>query len=228
MKTLARLVFIALALLATASLTEASPGRQSPQEPTQDPGAPGSGQEAEEQATAEDDSQEAGSEEDGSDEPANIFDPTSLPEIDVTTTEEQETALRLVEEILEEQQLLLSGQNFVYQAGSRRDPFRSLLAMREREISAPELRPSGLPGFLINELQLTAIAAFQGRFQAMALGADGRTYFVEVGTTLYDGRVVQITADQVVFEQDVEDLLGARSTRQVVKSMDTENQESNR
>ncbi len=153
------------------------------------------------------------------------IDPASLPDIDVVTTDEQEAALRLVETILAEQQLLLSGQNFVYQAGGRRDPFRSLLAARQREISAPELRPPGVPGFLINEVLLGATASYQGRWQAMIIGIDQRTYFVEVGAVLYDGRIVEISGDEVIFEQDVEDMLGARSTRRVSKRLANGNQE---
>jgi Tfp pilus assembly protein PilP len=168
--------------------------------------------------------QEAAQQEEGestADDDENVFDTSDLPVVNVVTTDEQEAALRLVEAILEEQQLLLSGQNFVYQAGGRRDPFRSLLALGQREIAAPELRPRGLAGFLINELDLRAIASFQGRWQAMVEGADRRTYFIEVGAQLYDGRVVEISGDEIVFEQDVEDLLGARSTRRITKRMTT-------
>jgi hypothetical protein len=154
------------------------------------------------------------------------IDPADLPAVDVGTTSEQEAALRLVEDILAEQRLLLAGQNFVYQAGGRRDPFRSLLALRQREISAPELRPPGLPGALISEVEVAAIASFQGRWQAMVVSQDGRTFFVEVGAILFDGRIVEISGDEVIFEQDVEDLLGARSTRRVSKRLVTGTQEN--
>lgn len=153
------------------------------------------------------------------------IDPASLPEISLATTDEQEAALRLVENILAEQRLLLSGQNFVYQAGGRRDPFRSLLAVRRREAAAPELRPAGIAGLLINEVAIAATASYQGRWQAMIVGFNQRTYFVQVGAVLYDGRVVEISGDEVIFEQDVEDLLGARSTQRVSKRLVTGNQE---
>ena len=163
--------------------------------------------------------------EDAGQDPQPEIDPSTLPPIDISTTTEQEAALRLVEQILAEQQLLLSGQNFVYQADGRRDPFRSLLAVRQREIVAPELRPAGLGGFLINEITVAATANYQGRWQAMIVGFDRRAYFIEVGAVLYDGRVVEISGDEVIFEQDVEDLLGARSTRRVSKRLVTGNQE---
>ncbi len=59
----------------------------------------------------------------------------------------------------------------------------------------------------------------------MIVGIDGRTYFIEVGDELYDGRVVEIHDGEVVFEQEVEDLMGARSTRRVIRSMVTETQD---
>ncbi len=143
-----------------------------------------------------------------------------LPELSEDLSTEQMEALRLVGEILREQQLLLSSENFVYQSGGRRDPFRSLLlSIRQRELSAPISRPAGLPGFLINELTIKAVAQYQGRWHAMIIGLDRRTYFAEVGSELYDGRVVEINTSEVVFEQEVEDMLGARSTRKVIKRL---------
>lgn len=155
---------------------------------------------------------------------AVVTDMAALPPVNIDTTDEQERALRLVETILAEQRLLLSGQNFLYQAGGRRDPFRSLLANRRHELLAPELRPAGLAGFLISEIQIVATANYQGRWHAMIVGLDQRTYFVVVGASLYDGHVVEIAGDEVIFEQEVEDLLGARSRQRVAKRLVTDNQ----
>lgn len=141
------------------------------------------------------------------------------------TTDVEEEALRLVEEILQEQQLIVSGQNFVYQAAGRRDPFRNLLQIRQRAINAPAQRPAGLPGFLVGEVQVSAVAQYQGRWHAMLVGIDQRTYFAQVGTQLYDGRIVEINDREVLFEQEVEDMMGARSTRQVVKRLNSGAQE---
>lgn len=186
----------------------------------QDPQEPG------ENVAQGQDPQEAGEGTDqGQESEAEAVDVESLPPVEIGVTDEQQAALQLVEQILAEQQLLLAGQNFVYQAQNRRDPFRSLLLLRQREIAAPELRPDGLPGFLINEIEVSAVARYQGRWQAMIVGVDGRTYFIEVGDELYDGRVVEIHDGEVVFEQEVEDLMGARSTRRVIRSMVTETQD---
>jgi len=141
------------------------------------------------------------------------------------TTDAEEEALRLVEQILAEQEMLLSGQNFVYRSEGRRDPFRNLLQLRQRELDAPTQRPPGLPGFLIGEVRVTAVAEFQGRWQALLVGLDTRTYTAGVGAELYDGRIIEISATEVVFEQEVQDLIGARSTRQVVRKLNNGNQE---
>jgi Tfp pilus assembly protein PilP len=176
------------------------------------------------QEAGQESGQESGQEEAAEQDAASI-DVESLPAVEIGVSDEQQQALQLVEQILAEQRLLLAGQNFIYEAQGRRDPFRSLLLLRQREIAAPELRPEGMPGFLINEIEVSAVARYQGRWQAMIVGVDGRTYFMEVGDELYDGRVVEIHDGEVVFEQEVEDLMGARSTRRVTRSMVTETQD---
>ena len=221
-RTLLVVTFLAAAF-GNGALASGKPAGAAPAV-AQGPASLGSGQsEQANEAQAAEGEQEEGAPE-IEQEPSSI-DPATLPAIDIGTTDEQETALRLVESILEEQRLLLSGQNFVYQADGRRDPFRSLLAARRRELSAPELRPAGLRGFLINEIAISATASYQGRWQAMIVGIDERAYFMHVGDFLYDGRVTEISGDEVIFEQEVEDLLGARSTRRVSKRLLTGNQE---
>jgi len=156
-----------------------------------------------------------------------IQNPEDLGPVDVRegATDEEAEALRLVDQILHEQQLIVSGENFVYRAEGRRDPFRNLLAMRQREITAPTTRPPGLPGFLIGEIKVVAVAQFQGRWHAMLVGLDQRTYFAQVGDELFDGRIVRISEGEVIFEQEVEDLMGARTTRQVAKRLNTGTEE---
>ena len=92
---------------------------------------------------------------------------------------------------------------------------RSAVCLQARR--AKSRRPSCarlvLPGFLINEIKRRRdVRATRARWQAMIVGLDGRAYFVEVGAVLYDGRVVEISGDEVIFEQDVEDF-SARAAR---------------
>lgn len=140
-------------------------------------------------------------------------------------TDLEEAALRLVEDIMQEQQKIISGANFVYRPAGRRDPFRNLLQSRQRQLEAPLRRPGGLPGLMVDEVRIIAVAQYQGRWHAMLLGLDRRTYFVEVGSQLYDGRITEINEREVVFEQEVQDMMGARSTRPVAKKISTDEPE---
>jgi hypothetical protein len=145
--------------------------------------------------------------------------PTTGATQELLTPEERE-ALELVERLIREQEGVLMGTGFDYSPGGRRDPFRSLLA-EITAVSAPTVRPFGLPGFLIGEIELKAIAAVQGRWHAMVVGPNQRAYFLEVGTEVFDGHVVEIGPSEVIFEQIVPDITGARRTRQVTKRLRT-------
>ena len=138
---------------------------------------------------------------------------------DPMLTDAEREAMALVEQIIREEEGVLMGTGFDYNPGGRRDPFRSLIPTGS--LLAPTTRPFGLIGFLISEVDLNAIALAQGRYHAMVLGPNRRAYFLEVGTELYDGHVVEIQANEVLFEQQVPDLTGARRTRQVTKFLKT-------
>jgi len=149
-------------------------------------------------------------------------------------TVEEAEAVQLVEQILREMEGVLMGQNISYDPAGRRDPFRSLLVTATAQLTITGQRPHGLGGFLINEIELKAIAQAQGRFRVMLIGPDQRAqgrfrvmligpdqraYFGEVGSELFDGHIVEIRPGEVQFEQVIQDLMGARRTRQVVKTL---------
>ena len=135
---------------------------------------------------------------------------------------EEREALALVEQIIREQEGVLMGSAFDYVAGNRRDPFRSLL-ITTGAVAAPTARPPGLAGFLVSEVELKGIAMSNGRWHAMVVAANQKAYFLEVGTQLFDGHVVDIRPGEVLFEQVVVDALGARRTREVTKRLRTTN-----
>jgi len=138
---------------------------------------------------------------------------------ETTLTPQEREALELVEQLIREQEGVLMGTGFDYDSGGRRDPFRSLVP--DNTIRAPTVRPFGLPGFLISEVELKAIATSQGRWHAMVVGPNRRAYFLDVGTELFDGHVMDIRPGEVVFSQIVPDLTGARRTREVTKRLRT-------
>jgi Tfp pilus assembly protein PilP len=107
---------------------------------------------------------------------------------------------------------------YTYSAEGRRDPFISLTG-RGTDAREGEPRPSGLSGQLINELNLRGIVKNPNGFYALLQGADTKTYTVRVGDRLLDGTVKAITADAVVFSQDVNDPLSLQKQREIRKSL---------
>ena len=107
---------------------------------------------------------------------------------------------------------------FAYEPGGRRDPFVSLVGRG----SSPEttgVRPSGLPGMLINEISLKGIMKERAGFIALVQGPDKKTYTVRQGQRLFDGTVKSISQDTVVFSQDVNDPLSLVKQKEVRKSL---------
>ena len=110
--------------------------------------------------------------------------------------------------------------SYKYEAKGRRDPFRSLDVTNSiQTTSAPIVRPPGLKGQLVSEISLVGIVQSKGEYLAMATGYRGKTYFVRPKDELYDGRVMQIRSDAVVFNQILTDSQGKKLSQQVVKKL---------
>ena len=107
---------------------------------------------------------------------------------------------------------------FTYDAAGRRDPFVSLVG-RGTTPDASGARPSGLPGMLINEVSVKGIMKERSGFIALVQGTDKKTYAVRQGQRLLDGTVKSITADAVIFSQDVNDPLSVVKQREVRKGL---------
>ena len=107
---------------------------------------------------------------------------------------------------------------YSYKPGDRRDPFVSLLG-RSSDPRATGNRPTGLAGFLINEVIVTGIVEGEGGFVATLRGPDNKSYIVRSGARLMDGTVKSISARQVVFSQDVNDPLSLIKQREIPKSV---------
>jgi len=124
-----------------------------------------------------------------------------------------------VEQILRQQEALITGARFEYDPGNRRDPFRNLL---------DDLRPgagrrtAGASGMLVAEIDVVGVVRDprQGDL-AMVMGSDSKGYFLRVGDEIYDGAVIGIDPRQgtVTFRQKVEDPRMIKPYRDVVKRM---------
>ena len=136
----------------------------------------------------------------------------------------EEPDLEAIERMLREDEEVLGGSGYAYDPGDRRDPFLSLL----RVVEEPNLlgpRPDGVPGLLIDEIEITGVFVTPGGAVAQVQAADKtKSYLLHVGDHLYDGDVVSIRFEknqvaEVVFKQDVRDPTAAKPYREVTKKL---------
>ena len=121
---------------------------------------------------------------------------------------------KTLEEILEEP---TTTDTYRYDPQGRRDPFRSLIGPAPKtDISQ---RPSGVPGFLIDEIRLQGVVKTPHGLAAMIAGPDNNGYLVRVGQKTFDGEVIRITQNSVVFRQEVNDPTRIERYREVVKEL---------
>jgi hypothetical protein len=131
-------------------------------------------------------------------------------------SEEQNQA---VDDILRDEAAMLAGEGYFYDPGNRRDPFKSLLAARDKvEFRGP--RPEGIPGLLVDEIDVTGIfLTSDGPVVQVASADREKSYLLRVGDQLYDGDVVSITGSEAVFKQIVDDPTALKPFREVVKKL---------
>ena len=121
-----------------------------------------------------------------------------------------------VEQILRQQEALITGQGFTYNPEGRRDPFRS-------PFGGPletKQRPQGKAGLLVAEIDLTGVVNDpRGGDVAMVIGPDNKGYFLRVGDQVYDGTVIAIDPEHgtVTFRQEVDDPRMIKPYRDVLK-----------
>jgi hypothetical protein len=109
---------------------------------------------------------------------------------------------------------------YSYDPAGRRDPFVSLTSRGADLPMAAGVRPAGVPGLLIGEITVKGIfKSPKGGFLGLLQAPDGRTYTVKQSDKVFDGSVKAITADAVVFSQDVSDPLSLVKQREVRKSI---------
>jgi hypothetical protein len=124
-----------------------------------------------------------------------------------------------IDEILEGEMEVLGGAAHSYEPGDRRDPFRSLLVRGESPQERGP-RPEGIPGLLIDELRLSGIyRTAQGWVAQVQAAANEKGYLIKEGDQLYDGDVVSVTRDEVVFRQIVRDPAALKPFQEVTKRL---------
>jgi len=118
----------------------------------------------------------------------------------------------------------------VYNPRGKRDPFvnlQELFRQEQPQVFIPELpplseRPLGLVGLAISEVTVTGVAVGEGNRVVILRGVDGFTYLAREENKLFDGYIMDISEEEVVFIQEVLDPRGTRDTLRVVKRLFTE------
>jgi len=124
-----------------------------------------------------------------------------------------------VDDLLKDEAAMLAGEGYFYDPGDRRDPFKSLLEARDRPlIRGP--RPEGIPGLLIDEIDITGIfVTSDGPIIQVQSSDREQSYLLRVGDQLYDGDVIGISGNEAIFKQIVDDPTALKPFREVVKKL---------
>ena len=119
-----------------------------------------------------------------------------------------------------DEEVLSDPDTYSYDPGARRDPFRSLLERRTTTEEPEEARPDGPAGLLIDEIEIQGIFVLPEGPVAQVLSSSQETSFLlREGDELWDGDVLTINLDEVVFKQEVKDPTSLKPFHEVRKKL---------
>lgn len=126
-----------------------------------------------------------------------------------------------VDELLEQDSEVMSDPGtYSYDPGARRDPFRSLI-QRAADTDEDRERPEGVPGLLVDEIAVQGIFMLpEGPVAQVVSTSQDTSFLIRPGDQLWDGEVVSMTLNEVVFKQDTDDPNSLKPFREVVKKLD--------
>jgi hypothetical protein len=143
-----------------------------------------------------------------------------MEEAEVTRPAAPIDVKEMVEGLLEEDEDVFAGRGYGYDPAGRRDPFRSLLKGRDDGSTDRGPRPEGIAGLAVNEIDLTGIFELpEGPVAQVQTSDRDRSYLLRAGDKLYDGDVVSVSANEVVFRQILDDPTALTPFREVVKRL---------
>jgi|1186.fasta_scaffold58187_3 hypothetical protein len=94
--------------------------------------------------------------------------------------------------------------------------------VKEKDLQSAGPRPDGVQGLLIDEIELAGIfKTARGYVAQVAWRAGHKSYLLKEADQLFDGDVVSISRNEVVFKQIVQDPTASKPFREVVKSLAT-------
>ena len=119
--------------------------------------------------------------------------------------------------LLEQDEASMSGRTFSYDPAGRRDPFRSLLIRQGK--GSPGQRPPGLPGIAIDDVVLQGLWKTRAGYVAQIRGTDNKSHLLRAGDQLFDGEVLRIGPNEVVFRQNLNDPQSVKPFRDLTKQL---------
>ena len=155
-------------------------------------------------------------------------DATEEPAAEETTIPSGTPESETVEQILQQQERLLTGARFSYDPAGRRDPFVNPSA--GVGVGETDGCTEGISCMVVAEIDLQGIVKDSNDGNvAMFQGSDNNGYFLRVGDSVFDGTVIGIDSrlGTVTFRQEIDDPNRIKPYRDVVKRLVAlENEES--
>jgi len=105
-----------------------------------------------------------------------------------------------------------------YSAAGRRDPFVSPVVSR---VATGSGCSSGKRCLAIDQIILTGIVKSESGMIAVVVNAMNKAYFLRENDPVFNGYVVRITGDSIIFSETLQDKLGKPFTREVTKKINT-------
>lgn len=102
----------------------------------------------------------------------------------------------------------------------KRDPFVSPVMARVRG-GAVSSCATGKRCLVIDQISLQGVVKTQSGWIAVLTNPAKKTYYLREKDAVFNGYLMKITGDSVVFQENVIDALGKQSTREVVKRLNT-------
>jgi hypothetical protein len=103
-------------------------------------------------------------------------------------------------------------------AGGRRDPFLSPVVNRSMGGSGCS---TGKRCLAVDQIALTGIVKSEAGMIAVVINALNKAYFLRENDPVFNGYVVKITGDSIIFKETLQDKLGKSFTREVIKKIST-------
>lgn len=101
----------------------------------------------------------------------------------------------------------------MYSPNNRRNPFKSLI----EGVLESEVATSGKKEFMnISDLTLKGILQISSAYVAIFVGVNGKTYLLKEGEKVYDGELIKIERNKVVFEKPEYTLFGTVKKKEII------------